>query len=60
MTPEQVIVAAMEALGRGRSQIVTGWKNKLYAFAAAKISKPLAARVGAKFLARFRLAKVQR
>ncbi len=60
MTPEQVVTQAMAALGRGRSQVVTGWKNRLYAFVAARLSKPFAARIGAKFLARFRLEKVRR
>lgn len=60
MTPEQVVTHAMEALGRGRSQVVTGWKNRLYAFAASKVSKPFAARIGGRFLARFRLEKVRR
>ncbi|HVU36552.1 MAG TPA: SDR family NAD(P)-dependent oxidoreductase [Opitutaceae bacterium] len=59
MTADQVVEQAMRALARNRSQIVTGWKNRLYAFAASRVSKPLAARVGARLLARFRLAKVK-
>jgi short-subunit dehydrogenase len=60
MTPDEVVTLAMRALHRGRAQVVTGWKNKAYAFVAAKVSKPLAAKVGGKVLARFRLDKVER
>lgn len=60
MTPQAVIEQAMRALGRGRAEIVTGWKNRLYAFAGSKAPKSLAARISAKLLARFRLQKVRR
>lgn len=60
MSSDEVVTLAMKALGRGRSQVVTGWKNKLYAFGASKLSKPLAARLAAKVLARFRLGRVQK
>lgn len=60
MSPEEVVELAMRALGAGRSQVVTGWKNKVYAFAASKLPKPLAARLGARVLARFRLAHLKR
>lgn len=57
MSSTAVAIMALQALGAGRSQIVTGWKNKVYTFAGAKISKPLAARITAKVLGRFRLGK---
>lgn len=57
MTTEEVVSLAFRALGAGRSQIVTGWKNKVYTFAASKLPKPLAARLSGKVLGRFRLGK---
>jgi short-subunit dehydrogenase len=60
MSADDVVARAMTALGRGRAQAVTGWKNKAYAFAASKLPKPLAARIGGRVLARFRLEKVKR
>ena len=57
MTTEEVVTLAFRALAAGRSQIVTGWKNKVYTFAASRISKPLAARISGKVLGRFRLGK---
>jgi len=57
MTSDEVAVIALRALGAGRSQIVTGWKNWLYTFVGSRIPKPFAARVGAKVLGRFRLGK---
>lgn len=59
MSSDAVVAMAMEALAHGRSQVVTGWKNKAYAFGASILPKPLAARIAAKVLARFRLGKVQ-
>jgi uncharacterized protein len=58
-TPEAVVEATLRALARRKSQVVVGWKNKLYAFAGSRVSKPLAARIGAKVLARFRLEQVR-
>ncbi len=59
MTSDEVVTLAMRAVGRGRSQIVTGWKNKVYASLASKLPKPLATRIGAKVMARFRLRSVK-
>jgi hypothetical protein len=47
-------------LAAGRSQVVTGWKNKLVAIAGSLAPKPLAARAAAVMLARFRLKQVSR
>ncbi len=60
MTSEEVVNLSMNALAAGRAQTVTGWKNKTYSWVAARLPKPLAARVGAKLLAKFRLEKVSR
>lgn len=60
MTGEAVVTAAFRALGAGQVQVVPGWKNQLYTFASSKISKPLAARIGAHVIGRVRLNKVKR
>ncbi len=57
MACDEVVTMALHALADGRSQVVTGWKNKLSAFAGSLPPKPLAARVAAKIVARFRLKK---
>jgi len=54
MTTDEVVLAALRALGAGRSQIVTGWKNKLQTFAASPVPKPLATRVCGVVLASYR------
>jgi len=60
MSCESVVEASLRALAAGRSQVVTGWKNKVLAFLAGKTPKPLAARVAALVLARYRLKQVRR
>jgi short-subunit dehydrogenase len=60
MTSGAVVEHSLRALGAGRAQIVTGWKNKAYTFVSSKLPKPLVARVGAKVLASFRLKQVER
>lgn len=60
MSCEEVVMIALRALAAGRSQVVTGWKNKLAAWAGSLPPKPLAARIAAKVVARFRLKQVQR
>ncbi len=60
MSCEEVVDISLRALAAGRSQVVTGWKNKVGAFFGSKVPKPLAARVAAIVLARFRLKQVQR
>lgn len=59
MSCDEVVTAALRALAAGRSQIVTGWLNKLSALLGSLPPKPWAAHIGAKILARFRLKKVQ-
>lgn len=58
MTADEVVALTMDALGRGRSQLVTGWKNRAYTFAASKLPKPLAARLAAMVLGRYRRDRV--
>ncbi len=54
-TCEAVVRESLRALGRGRSQVVTGWTNWLGAAISARVPKPMAARVGAVLLKRWRL-----
>ncbi|MBW8782394.1 MAG: SDR family NAD(P)-dependent oxidoreductase [Verrucomicrobia bacterium] len=56
-TSEAVVEEALQALVRGRAQVVTGWTNKLMVAVSSKLSKPLATRIGAKILERYRLRK---
>jgi len=55
MTCEPVVMAALRALAAGRSQVVTGWKNKVTAFIGSKLPKPLIARLAEKILARYQV-----
>jgi short-subunit dehydrogenase len=57
---DDVITATLKALASGRTQVVPGWKNQLSVFLVTKLSKPLAARMAAFVLARFRMKKVTR
>lgn len=60
MTCEEVVEATLRAIAGGRSQVVPGWKNKVSTFLVSKLPKPVAARLAALVLARFRLKKVAR
>ncbi len=51
---------SLRALAAGRSQVVTGWKNKVTAFVGAKLPKPLVARAAAKVLGRYQLKQVRK
>jgi short-subunit dehydrogenase len=53
-TCEQVVMNALHALAAGKSQVVSGWRNKILAATGARVPKPLAARVAAKVIARYR------
>lgn len=57
-TTDEVVTESLRALARGKAQVVTGWKNKVLAALSSKLPKPLAARISAKILARWRLSKV--
>ena len=50
MTPDEVAVRALAAFAAGRGQVVPGWSNALYAWLGARLPKPLAARLAARFL----------
>ena len=54
MTPEDVVREALLALAKGRAQVVTGWRNKLMTFFAARGPKPLVAKIAGKVLLRLR------
>jgi len=54
LTPEEVVRAALRALGKGRSQVIVGGTNRLLVIAGALVPKPLATRVAGKVLARYR------
>lgn len=58
MTCDEVVTATLKAIAAGRSIVVPGWKNRISTFFVSKLSKPLAARLAAIVLARFRLKKV--
>lgn len=58
-TAEQVAREALVALARGRAQVVCGWANWLLAALASRLPKPLAARVGAALLLKFRASRVE-
>lgn len=50
MSPDDVARAAYSALASGRSQVVPGWANKLYTFAASKLPKAVGARIAGRVL----------
>lgn len=60
MSSDAVVLASLEALVAGRTQVVTGWKNWLGAVLITKLPKPMAAWMAAKALAHFRFKKVVR
>jgi hypothetical protein len=53
-TCEQVVMNALRALAAGKSQVVSGWRNKILATIGARVPKPLATRVAAKVIAHYR------
>lgn len=60
MSCEDVVLESLTALGRGRSLVVTGWKNKVSALAGGMAPKRVAAWVAAKVVGRFRMRQVKR
>jgi NAD(P)-dependent dehydrogenase (short-subunit alcohol dehydrogenase family) len=60
MTADEVVMLALRALAAERSQVVTGWKNKLSAFAGSLAPKPVAARLAKIVIGSFRLKQVKR
>lgn len=57
-TVDEVVEESLRALARGRAQVVCGWMNWFMAAAASRLPKPLAARIGAALLVKFRASKV--
>jgi len=56
---EQVVEEVFRALARGRAQVVCGWLNWVVAAMAARLPKPVAARLGKAVLARFRMSQLK-
>jgi short-subunit dehydrogenase len=59
MSCDEVVLISLRALAAGRSQVVTGWKNKLSAAAGSLPPKPIAARAAAFVVGRFRMKQVK-
>jgi short-subunit dehydrogenase len=59
MSSEDVVRAALRALGAGRAQVVPGWKNKVLAFAGSTLPRSLVTRVVANLFRRMRTSNVQ-
>ncbi len=57
-TCDDVIETTLRALAGGRAQVVSGWGNWFVAAFSSRLPKPLAARVGAAILAKFRMSRV--
>ena len=55
---DEVVMESYQRMARGQVQIVNGWKNRLMAFFASRAPKPLAARIGAGILKKYRLKAV--
>jgi short-subunit dehydrogenase len=53
-TCEQVVMTSLRALAAGKSLVVSGWRNRVLAAMGARVPKPLAARIAAKVIARYR------
>jgi uncharacterized protein len=58
-TPEQVVMASLRALAAGKAMVVSGWTNKLAAAIVTKLPKPLAARMTARVMARWRMSRLK-
>jgi short-subunit dehydrogenase len=54
MSSEAVVLESLRALGGGRSQVVTGWRNKLATFASSPVPKAFATRVAGLILRSYR------
>ena len=57
-TGEEVVAEALNALAKGRSLVVTGWKNKVMAAFSSKFPKPFITRLSARILGKYRLKQV--
>jgi uncharacterized protein len=59
-TAEQVVDAALRGLAAGKNLVISGRINRLLAAASIGMPKPLAARISAAVLKRFRLEKLEK
>lgn len=60
MSSDEVAQQLIEALARGRSLVVTGWKNKITACVGGMSPKRLSAWIAARVIGRYRLRQVAR
>ncbi len=58
-TCEQVVMASLRALAARKAMVVSGWKNKVSMALVTKLPKPLAARLTAIALARYRMNRAE-
>jgi uncharacterized protein len=54
---DEVVLASLRALAAARTQVVTGWWNKLGAAAGSIFPKPLVAQIARVVIARYRMGK---
>ncbi|MFA6961980.1 MAG: SDR family NAD(P)-dependent oxidoreductase [Opitutaceae bacterium] len=59
-TTDQVVHESLQALARGKAQVVTGWKNKVITAVSSKLPKQWVTRISANVLARWRMSKVSK
>ena len=59
-TAEAVVEETFRALHRGRSLVVTGWRNRWVAGSVRLLSKPLTARIGRLVMQKLRLDELTR
>lgn len=59
MPAEAVVEESLRAIGRGKSLVVTGWKNKLSAMVGGMAPKRVATWVAEKVVGRYRMSRVE-
>ena len=59
-TSDEVAAASLRAMAAGKSMVVSGWRNKLMTALAARVPKPLVARMAAIAISRYRMGRVRR
>jgi short-subunit dehydrogenase len=59
-TSEKVVLASLRALAKGKSMVVSGWKNKLMTAFVSQFPKPLVARLAGLALGHFRMKQVKK
>lgn len=58
-TPEAVVRESLRALARGKTQVVTGWVNKLSAFFSARLPKPWSTHLAYLAINKLRMQKLR-